>query len=123
VGNIRIGVAALATLAGYVPEGTGIGVTETPVLAGSVLNAYPNPFGSRVTFSVSGLGDRASASIAVFDALGRRVTEFPVSLENGSGTATWQTAGEAALNIGAGIYFARVEGIRGARPVKIVRVK
>lgn len=123
VGNIRIGVAALATLAGYVPEGTGIGVTETPVLAGSVLNAYPNPFGSRVTFSVSGLGDRASASIAVFDALGRRVAEFPVSLENGSGTATWQTAGEAALNIGAGIYFARVEGIRGARPVKIVRVK
>jgi aminopeptidase YwaD len=123
VGNIRVGVAALATLAGYIPEGTGIDQPATPVFTGGTLRAYPNPFDSRVAFSVSGLGDRASASIAVFDALGRRVAELPVALENGGGTAAWRAAGEAALDIGAGVYFARVEGIRGVRPVKIVRVK
>jgi aminopeptidase YwaD len=123
VGNIRVGVASLATLAGYVPEGTGIGDPATPVFAGGTLRAYPNPFDSRVAFSVSGLGDRANVSIAVFDALGRRVAELPVALENGGGTAIWQAADEAALEIGAGVYFARLQGIRGARPVKIVRVK
>jgi hypothetical protein len=123
VGNIRIGVAALATLAGYVPEGTGIGVTETPVLAGSILSAYPNPFGSRVTFSVSGLAGSESASIAVFDALGRRVARLPVAIQNGCGSATWQARGGDAIEVGAGVYFARVEYISGSRPVKIVRVK
>ena len=123
VGNIRVAVSALATLAGYVPGGTGIGDPETPAYAEDMLRAFPNPFGSRVTFSVSGLDGRARAAITVFDALGRRVTELPVALEDGSGTATWQAAGGAALDIGAGVYFARVEGIRGARPVKIVRVR
>jgi aminopeptidase YwaD len=123
VGNIRIGVAALATLAGYIPEGTGIGVTETPVLAGSVLRAYPNPFGSQVTFSVSGLGGRESASIAVFDALGRRVARLPIAIENGGGSATWLAGRGDAIEVGAGVYFARVEDISGSRPVKIVRVK
>lgn len=122
VGNIRVGVAALATLAGYVPEGTGIGDVSAP-RANVALRAYPNPFDSRVTFSVSGLRDRASARIVIFDALGRRVTELPVALESGSGTAAWQAIAHPADDIAAGVYFARVEGIRGARAVKLVRVK
>jgi len=123
VGNIRVGVASLAVLAGYVPEGTGIGGGATPVFAEATLHAYPNPFGSRVTFSVSGLRDRASARIVIFDALGRRVDEVPVLLDGGRGAATWRVVDEAARSIGAGVYFARVEGVRGSRPVKIVRVK
>jgi len=122
VGNIRIGVAALATLAGLVHEGTGVDDSETPSLAIS-LSAHPNPFAERVHFSVTGLSDRNRVTVLVYDALGRRVAALPVAIDGGYGTASWNTKEGVAHGIGAGVYFARLEGIPGVRPVKVVCVR
>jgi hypothetical protein len=123
VGNIRVGVAALATLAGYVPEGTGVGDPATPLLSAGSLRAHPNPFGEKVSFTVAGLRDRADARVLIFDALGRRVDAVPVVLRDGQGTSVWSVGRETARDMGAGVYFAKVEGVPGVRPVKIVYLK
>ena len=123
VGNIQIGVAALATLAGYVPSGTGVGGPVTPPLSVGSLRAYPNPFNDRVTFTVAGLRDQTSVRVLIFDALGRRVAAVPAVLHDGQGTAVWSVGLGAAPDMGAGVYFARIEGIPGARPVKVVYVR
>ena len=123
VGNIRIGVAALATLAGFLPEGTGVDRPATPPSFVSSLSAHPNPFNGRVSFTVTGLPDRSRVRVLIFDALGRRVAALPVALESGQGTAAWHTLDGAAREIGAGVYFATLEGISGAGAVKIVCVK
>ncbi len=122
VGNIQIGVAALATLAGLVPEGTGIDETITPPLFSGTLRAHPNPFYGRVTFTVTGLHDGA-VRVLIFDALGRLVDVLPMFSKDGEGAAVWVVNDRAAREIGAGVYFGKVEGLPGTRPVKIVCIK
>jgi aminopeptidase YwaD len=123
VGNIRIGVAALATLAGYVPEGTGVDRPVTPPSLAGSLRAHPNPFGEQVTFTVSGLPDRERATVLLFDASGRRVGEVPIALSGGQGATLWNAGDGDGRSLGAGVYFAKVEGLPGTGPVKIVRVR
>jgi hypothetical protein len=123
VGNIRIGVAALATLAVPVPGGTGIsGPVAPPALSGT-LRAYPNPFGAQVTFTITDLPGRSAARVLIYDALGRYVDSLPVIVRRGSGSARWDVGEGSRREIGAGVYFARLEGFPGARAVKIIRVK
>ena len=123
VGNIRIGVAALATLAGFVPEGTGVDHPATPPSFARSLSAHPNPFNGRVIFSVTGLPDRSKVRVLIFDALGRRVDALPVALQGGQGTATWNATDGAAHEIAAGVYFAKLEGISAAGSAKLVYVR
>jgi len=122
VQNIQVGVAALATLAVLVPDVTGIGDPVTPPALPVSLNAYPNPFYEHVTFTVSGLQDRDNVTVLVYDVRGRQVAEVPVRLVDGRGIASWNV-GDLVQELGAGVYFGRVEGVTGVSPVKIVRVK
>jgi aminopeptidase YwaD len=123
VGNIKVCVAALATLAGFVPDITGVGDPVTPPSLAGSLSAYPNPFQKHVTFTVSGLPDRDNVRILVYDVRGREVAAVPVLLHNGQGIAFWNTFDDLAREIGTGVFFGKLEGIPGAPPVKIVHVK
>jgi hypothetical protein len=123
VGNIQIGVAALATLAGLVPEGTGVDVPITPPSFAGSLGAFPNPFNGRVNFTVTGLTNRAKVRVLVYDARGRMVDAVPVILANGQGSTRWSINDDTARQIGAGVYFGRLEGLPNVPPVKIVYIK
>jgi hypothetical protein len=123
VGNIQVGVAALATLAVLDPGGTGVDdPARTPAFAGA-LSAYPNPFSERVTLTVSGVPDRETVRVVIYDARGRRVDEVSVVLHNGRGTTVWAADDVASPEISSGVYFAKLADHPGAIPVKIVFVK
>lgn len=123
VGNIKVGVAALATLAVFVPDITGVGDPVTPPSLAGSLSAYPNPFREHVTFTVSGLPDRDNVRILVYDVRGREVAAVPLLLHNGEGIAFWTAADGPTRELGAGVFFGKLEGIPGASPVKIVHIK
>jgi hypothetical protein len=122
VGNIQVGVAALATLAVLDPP-TGVDdPARAPAFAGA-LSAYPNPFSGRVALSVAGVPDREKVRVVIYDARGRRVGEVAVALHDGRGTGVWDAADVAGESLGSGVYFGRLAGIPGAAPVKLVYVK
>jgi len=123
VGNIQVGVAALATLAVLVPDVTGVGDPVAPPALLGLLNAYPNPFREHVTFTVSGVSDRDNVKVLIYDVSGREVAALPLALRDGQGIASWNPSEGRAREIAAGVYFGRLEGIPGASPVKIVHVK
>lgn len=123
VGNIQIGVAALATLAGFVPDASGVDDLVTPPVLAKLLSAYPNPFNRGVNFTVAGVPDRDRITVLIYGADGRRVGAVPVALQDGRGTAFWDATDGAALEIASGIYFLKLEGLPSAAPVKIVCVK
>jgi hypothetical protein len=123
VGNIQIGIAALATLAVLVPDVTGVDDPIAPPKFNASLNAYPNPFNGRVTFTVTGLSSRDNVAILIYDVGGRKVATVPLVLEDGGGTAEWNTMDGSVHEIGAGVYFGKLEGVLGLSPVKIVYIK
>lgn len=51
------------------------------------------------------------------------VAALPVALQGGRGTATWNAIDGAAREIGACVYFAKLEGISVAGSVKLVYVR
>ena len=123
VGNVRIGVAALATLAVHVPSGVGVDdPTATPKFTGS-LRAHPNPFNDHVTFTVTGFPGRENVRVLIYDALGRRAAVVPVGLSEGRGSTYWNVNEGVSQKIGTGVYFAIMEGAPGVAPVKLVHVK
>lgn len=123
VGNIKIGVAALATLAVLVPDVTDVGDPVTPPGYAGSLRAYPNPFHGQVNFRVSGLFNSDNIEVVVYDVTGRTVASLPVVLRDGSGITDWSIIDESGRNLGAGVYFVKVAGISDIYPVKIVYIK
>lgn len=123
VGNIQVGVAALATLAVYVPDATGVDEPVAPPMFAGSLSAYPNPFGERINFTVTGVPGRERVDVVIYDALGRRVDSVPVVLHDGRGSAVWRAVRGAGPEIRAGVYFGKLEGIPHSAPVKFVHVK
>jgi hypothetical protein len=124
VDNIKIGVAALATLAVHVPDGTGVEApAAAPKLTG-VLRAHPNPFNEQVMFTVTGIPNRDRVKILIYDALGRRVDVVTIdNITGGQGAAQWNASTVVSRDIGTGVYFARIEGVAGVSPVKFVHIK
>jgi hypothetical protein len=66
---------------------------------------------------------RARVEARADDALGRLVDVVPVALNGGGGSILWGGNEGTARKIGAGVYFARLEGSPGTRAAKIVCVK
>jgi aminopeptidase YwaD len=108
-GSARIGVAALATLAGV----SGLSpVPEVPV-AGGDLSASPNPFNGRVVIHLAAGGIEGSQRISVYDLRGRRVDEVKLTVNGGSGQAMWDARGESGQSLPAGVYLAVAESVPG----------
>ncbi|MFH1755442.1 MAG: M28 family peptidase, partial [Candidatus Latescibacterota bacterium] len=123
VGNIKIGVAALATLAVPVPDVTGVDDSSPPPEFAGSLHAFPNPFSGQIHFTVSGLTERDRANVLIYDVRGRRIAALPVALQDGRGNVLWNTVDGSAPGIGTGVYFGRLEGIPGESPIKFVHIK
>jgi hypothetical protein len=123
VGNIQVGVAALATLAIHVPDGTGVDSPgAAPTLAGS-LRAYPNPFNDHLNLTIAGLSNRDNVRVIIYDALGRRVAAVPIDLNASGGVGHWNIREGVSREIGTGVYFAKIEGAPSVAPVKLVHIK
>jgi aminopeptidase YwaD len=123
VGNIKIGVAALATLAVVVPDVTDVEDSITPPSYAGSLRAYPNPFYGQVNFRVSGLTNREDIKIIVYDVTGRAVALLPIVLQGDGGTTDWNVTDDPGQNLGAGVYFVRVDGGSDISPIKILYIK
>jgi aminopeptidase YwaD len=122
VGNVKIAVASMATLACLDTTATAVGDPVPPAPTAS-LNAYPNPFNDRVALTVTGVTGRDRVRVVIYDALGRRVGEVPVVLQDGQGMAYWNPAGAEGIQLTSGVYFGKIEGIPNTTPAKIVHIK
>jgi hypothetical protein len=119
VGNTRICVAALATLAG--PLG-GVAVPDTPPPA-AIARAYPNPFNGRVTVSLAGAGNDASARVGAYDLRGRQVTSFAIPLVAGNGETVWSALDRTGRPLPSGAYLLRQEGVAHPATVRVLYAK
>ena len=122
VGNIQIAVAALATLAVYDPGISGVNSGNLEPVPGE-LHAQPNPFSEQIEFSVTGLLQRETTRIFIYDVSGRQVDVLNVNLTGGEGNAQW-TAGSGSLHeIGTGVYFAKIEDASNSDVLRLLHIK
>ncbi len=95
----------------------------TPELRTALAQNYPNPFNPKTTIAYT-LAQRATVSVGIYDATGA----FVVRLEEGSrdaGTHRVEWSGQDANGkpVGSGVYFYRLEGVKGIAPKKMVLLK
>jgi hypothetical protein len=87
------------------------------------LSIEPNPFRSRVCFTVTG-APGSEIEMEVFDVLGRRVIGFNVvASEIGVGAVTWEGRDSRGREVSPGIYVVRVSADTAAitRKALIIR--
>ncbi len=79
----------------------------TPAIAAIRLFAQPNPASRWASFRFSGpVETPASASIALFDATGRRVRDLAT---DAAGESRWDLRDERGSSVASGVYFLRAE--------------
>jgi hypothetical protein len=71
------------------------------------LRCYPNPFNPSVTVSLS-LARGVSATVDIFDVMGRRVRRLPLSVASGDTTVQWDGRDGAGVPLASGLYTCRV---------------
>ena len=67
--------------------------------------------------------DRDKVRVIIYDALGRRVGEVPVVIQNGRGVGYWKAGGVEGVEMRSGVYFGKIVGPPDASPAKIVHIK
>ncbi len=121
-GNVKIAVAAMATLAQLAESS--VPVSESPPPAGFSLAASPNPFNGRVSFSLTAPPDVADVQLAIHDARGWLIDTLEVPVRDGRAEAHWEARDRRQAHAtGSGVYFCRLLGADGLKPVKVVYVK
>ena len=103
-GSARIGVAALALLAGAANVSA-----VPPAQAAAALQASPNPFNGRVVISLAADGVEGPVAVGVYDLRGRRVGRVTMAMSEGRGEAPWDARTADGRALPAGVYLARVE--------------
>jgi hypothetical protein len=101
--GVHINIYTIAT--------TGIADNEILPSQPGLLSAYPNPFNSSTTMSLS---ESKDVQIMIFDILGKRIA----ALHANQGQAVWDASAYSS-----GIYFARVAGEDISRSIKLVLLK
>ncbi len=96
----------------FTPDST-VGIIEPDISppAGFSLSAYPNPFNSSTTISISGAEE---PEIGIYDITGRLMTVLGTK----DGRAVWE-----ARELSSGVYFARVAGERGGAALRLVLLR
>lgn len=83
-----------------------------------LIGAYPNPFNSATSIDFT-LPVAATASVAVFDVYGREIAQLGSgSFGPGRHSVRWD-----AVNVGAGVYFVRLESAGRVASQKVVLIK
>jgi hypothetical protein len=94
----------------------------TPGARFSIAVAGPNPFAGGISFRYSAASP-VRASMAIYDASGRRVRQLVNGMVSGTGTVRWDGTTSVGVRAPAGIYFLRAEAgsIRENRKVVLLR--
>jgi hypothetical protein len=99
-------------------------VTAAPAPEGNVaLNAFPNPFNPRVTLSFE-LPVESAATLAIFDAAGRRVATLASGrLPAGGHRSVWEGRDDDGAALPSGVYFVqlRTRARTAASPLVLLR--
>lgn len=95
----------------------GVAFNDAPLPDRPSLYAYPNPFNSRVTISLTGFDD--PAEIAIYDIGGRLVAR----LEASNGQAIWDGMVEDGADAQSGLYLVRAENNRQNITAKIIMLR
>ena len=123
VGNVRIAVAAVATLAVPVP-GSGVESYNSNVVANQNLAANPNPFTRMIEFNVTGLPQLQNTSIAVYNLRGDKIKVLDVTLTGGRGNSQWTLDATSEMSLASGVYFAVIEGLEhSSSPLKFMYIR
>jgi Zn-dependent M28 family amino/carboxypeptidase len=120
IDNIQVGVAALATLAGPVPE-TAPAASQPTVSDNAWIGAVHTSPSTMVL--VRGIRGERSARVGVYDVRGRRVNELLVALHGGEGELIWDGTDDSGLRAASGVYFFKLEDFPGVPAAKFVRLK
>ncbi len=120
VDNIQVGVAALATLAGPIPEVTEPTTTPKENTAAWIGTNYSAP---STVVRVGGLAGEIRARVGVYDVRGRHVTEVLVPIQNGGGQFFWDGSNGSGTRAPSGVYFFRLEDFPAVSAAKFVFVK
>ncbi|MCB9357147.1 MAG: hypothetical protein H6508_04375 [Calditrichaeota bacterium] len=86
----------------------------------ALVSAYPNPFNGATTLELV-LPMMRGEVVDLFDALGRKVAEVPVS--PGQDRVIWAPGAFGNSEVSTGVYFARLRHAPGGNPLKVVYLK
>lgn len=81
------------------------------------MSAFPNPFTSSLTITVSGLSG-APGEMTVFDLSGRTVAELQPAMAAGQAVYTWNAMGE----LPSGVYCARLSGVNDDSSMRLLKL-
>lgn len=102
----------------YTPDPTAT-FEDRSVFPGALsLSAYPNPFNSSVTVSLS---SSLSSQLLIYDLLGRIVRKY--SLTPGSHKIVWDGLDLNGTPVRSGVYFARLKTPKGLQSIKMLLLK
>jgi photosystem II stability/assembly factor-like uncharacterized protein len=85
---------------------TGLGDLADTAAETPSLRAFPNPATDRVTMTWGGFEQTTGATLSVYDALGRRLRNYPVSED--SITTSWDCRNSDGASVPPGFYIARL---------------
>lgn len=101
---------------------TGV-LEEPPALPFALKQNYPNPFNPSTTIGFE-LSQASSATLVVFDALGRRVaTLLDEATSAGPHEVTWDGTDDAGRSVASGVYFYRLIAGDTGRTRKMMLLK
>jgi hypothetical protein len=98
---------------------TGLDDGETGIVPRDIsIEVYPNPFNGNANIVVR---SDSRTELVIYDIMGRAVRRFPV--EEGQNQFGWDATDDYGVNLGSGIYFAKVKGAPTHAAKKIVYLK
>gem|GEM_PF-1621179 len=106
------------------PVASGLAQGQTPSLAPRLsLLSYPNPFNPQTTLTFV-VPTAAAVRLAIYDVRGRLVRTLVNKKDNpGEHTVTWDGRDEGGVQVGSGVYLARLQAGKDMQTRKIVLLK
>ncbi|MCI0452587.1 MAG: T9SS type A sorting domain-containing protein [Candidatus Latescibacteria bacterium] len=94
-----------------------------PELVTVLAQNYPNPFNPKTTIEYT-LAARARVAVGIYDATGALVIRFDQGTRDaGTHRVEWSGNDASGKPVGSGVYFYRLEGVKGIAPRKMVLLK
>lgn len=93
----------------------------------SLLQAFPNPFNASTTIRlrIPGTVDRETASLKIYDVLGRevRVFDLTATAPGGQTDIVWSGTDQGGIPVNSGVYFVVYRTAAGVQTLKLMMLK
>lgn len=100
-----------------------IATATVPLFQTQLAQNVPNPFNPATSIAYS-LSERADVALVIFDVSGAVVRRFDEGARDaGEYAIEWDGRDDAGRAVASGVYFYRLDGVRGVAPRKMVLVK